>query len=603
MIFRLLILLCILATCSLFASGQSVSREINISSGQLIEIINRSGRVDILAESVPKADPESKTPPELKLKLAANSKSEISESDIVSDSAKGRTRIVVSSRDRSKRIDLTITVPERSRMIVETDDGGIRAEGNFESIIAKTDTGTIAVDVPTDDLKYDLWWTTSKPRYLADFEVDKVNEKSGGRFQIKGNVGTPTPKKKKKKEEPKSSDVEKPAESPEGNGTSNVKDPKTEDQTPRSVALNFTTARGIILLNVPPSEVMSDLRERPLTEAAKAIVRSGDSFLLEAIRRASPKYFGDYAKTLPPVLREPTLRIGPQRPENPTAGIKTVNVRVTDIENRAIGDLEPGDFEVTENSQPREIVSVKRSTAPFNLVLLVDVSGSVDDYVNFIRKAARAFVDTVDANDRISIVIFNDDVKSLSGFTTDKPMLSKSLDTFDARGGTAYYDAIAYTLTETLRPLRGERTAIVVLTDGDDNRSFLPFDSLMGTIEESGALIYPLYVPSSLLAAAANAPTGDVDPLRSKYLNVSLSSKARGEGPRLAKASGGVYYPITQLSQIQTAYEDIVAQLRTAYDITFRSDIASPDGMANPRLKVRSRKPGTYVQLGRVSAK
>ena len=53
--------------------------------------------------------------------------------------------------------------------------------------------------------------------------------------------------------------------------------------------------------------VPSDLRERPLTEAARAIVRSGDSQLIDAIRKVSPKMFGDYAKTLPPPRREPTL--------------------------------------------------------------------------------------------------------------------------------------------------------------------------------------------------------------------------------------------------------------------------------------------------------
>ncbi|MER3632658.1 MAG: hypothetical protein C4325_11285, partial [Blastocatellia bacterium] len=80
-----------------------------------------------------------------------------------------------------------------------------------------------------------------------------------------------------------------------------------------------------------------------------------------------------------------------------------------------------------------------------------------------------------------------------------------------------YYDAIGYTLAETLRPLKGERTAIVILTDGDDNRSFLPFESLLGSIEESGALIYPLYVPTGLIAAGEAAIAGP-DPLRERYL-------------------------------------------------------------------------------------
>ena len=88
-------------------------------------------------------------------------------------------------------------------------------------------------------------------------------------------------------------------------------------------------------------------------------------------------------------------------------------------------------------------------------MLLLDVSGSVESYVNFIRRAARNFVETVDTRDRVSIVIFNDDIKVLSTFTTDKGSLSKSLDTFDAGGGTAYYDALAYVISDTLRPLKG----------------------------------------------------------------------------------------------------------------------------------------------------
>ncbi|MBV9241552.1 MAG: VWA domain-containing protein, partial [Acidobacteria bacterium] len=221
----------------------------------------------------------------------------------------------------------------------------------------------------------------------------------------------------------------------------------------------------------------------------------------------------------------------------------------------------------------------------------------VENYVNFIRRAARSFVETVDPRDRVSIVIFNEDVKVLSTFTTDKGLLSKSLDTFDAGGGTAYYDALAYVISDTIRPLRGERSAIVVLTDGDDNRSFLPFDSLEGSIQESGALIYPLYVPSALIAAAVQNPNADIDPVRRKYM--SLTAKAEGEGDRLAKISGGVYYPITEISQIQKAYEDIVDQLRTAYSVTYRSDSSATSPI---RLKIRSKRENTFATVTSVVA-
>lgn len=571
------ITICFVSSLWLTADAQTLVREV---SGASIEIVNRSGRVFAKAEGS-LADKKVGS-------LTATSPKGVSDGEIKMTTAAGRTLITVAASDAKKRIDLNLTLPERTSIKVATAAGGVEAMGNFASVIVKTETGTVAVDVPAEDLTYSLFWTESRPRYLADFDIAEVKEKSAGRFEIKGRR-LEDGEAKKQKLKVKSDSVRPESE-----------EPQTEDQTPKAVSLNLTTARGIILLNVSPNEVMSDLRERPLTNAAKAIVRSGDSLLMEAIRRASPKYFGDYARTLPPVTRQPSFAQKGARLDVPNAELKNALVRVTDLKNRAIADLTVDDFEVTENGARREVVGVTRSTAPFNLVLLLDVSGSVENYVNFIRKAARSFVETVDETDRVSIVMFNEDVKVLSSFTTDKQKLSKSLDTFDAGGGTAYYDALAYAIADTLRPMKGERTAIVILTDGDDNRSFLAFESLMGSIQESGALLYPLYVPSGLIAAAAANPDADIDPVRRKYM--SLSVKAEGEGERLARVSGGVYYPISDIAQIQRAYEDIVVQLRTAYNVTFRSDTASANGGgASQRLKVRSKRPNTFATVNSVT--
>ncbi|MEQ1642244.1 MAG: VWA domain-containing protein [Pyrinomonadaceae bacterium] len=567
----------VLSTCIAVAS-QSVTREIGGSS---FHVVNKYGRVAV------KAEPAIEGRISL-ARVSAESSLGVTESEI--KVANGVITVVAA--DRKKRIDLIITVPERSTLKIETSAGAIDVSGNIAVVDARSDTGTIAADIPPNDVTYFFQWTESRPRVLADFEISPAKEKTAGRFEIKGrHAETDDVKSKKAKDKTDDEPVLDviPKNSP---------DATPENQKPKTVNLAFTTARGIILLNVPPNEVMSDLRERPLTNAAKAIIRSGDSLLMEAIRRASPKYFGDYARTLPPLRLEPAFAGKSDRLENPNGGTKTAVVRVTDLQNRSIAGLTAKDFEVTENGTARDIISIEPSTAPFNLVLLLDVSGSVENYVNFIRKAARSFVDTVGREDRVSIVIFNDDVKQLSRFTTDKGKLSESLDTFDAGGGTAYYDALAYTISDTLRPLKGERTAIVILTDGDDNRSFLAFDSLAGSIQESGALIYPLYVPSGLIALAATG--GDIDPLRKKYM--SLTAKSEGEGDKLAKISGGVYYPITQIGQIQKAYDDIVVQLRTAYNITFRSDAITPNGNgASPKLKIRTRRENAFTAISRVT--
>ena len=593
-------IICLVAGAAVFTGAQSFKRELTLTKGATIEIVNNFGRVDVLAEK-----PETENETGIKSYLTATSATAVGDGELKITNSNNRVLIEVAPGEAKKRIDLALHLPERTNLKIQTGEGEVRVSGNFAKVEIRTETGTIAADVPLDNLEYDFLWTASRPRFLSDVELDEVKEKSAGKFVISGKVNKETPKSRFSISKAPDETISEPAEETPGEtaATPDEKDKKKKDKKKKSdgrTELQFSTARGIVLLNVNPNEVPSDLRERPLTNAAKAIIRSGDSLLMEAIRRASPKYFGEYAESLPPAKFEPSLTVKTPNQTFVNSNVKKVLVRVTDINNRAVPDLKKEDFEVTERGTVREILAVEPTTAPFNLVLLLDVSGSVENYVDFIRKAARAFVETADRSDNIAIIIFNEDVQQISTFTTDKGKLSESLDTFDAGGGTAYYDSLAYTISDTLRPLRGERTAIVVLTDGDDNYSFLPFDALLGSIQESGALVYPLYVPSGLVAASNADLNAKIDPLRAKYMG--LTTKAEGEGERLAQVSGGVYYPITQLNQIQKAYDDIVLQLRTAYSVTFKSDLVevSDKTTASPRLKVKVRRENSFVKLGSV---
>src|SRR5467141_732886 len=340
--------------------------------------------------------------------------------------------------------------------------------------------------------------------------------------------------------------------------------------------------------------VPSDLRERPLTEAARAIVRSGDSQLVEAIRKVSPKMFGDYARTLPPLEREPTL-VKRQPPGQIVSSVAPqlmrFNASVTDRNGRAIGGMRESDFTVYENGLERQVTNVIPTNEPFNLVLLLDVSGSVEERMDFIRKAARDFLRTTSPQDRIAIISFRDDIQVISNFSTDRQMLSRKLDEIDAGGGTALYDALGYVLADTLKQLRGERTAVVIMSDGDDNKSFVPFPAILEAIIESGALIYPLYVPSGLIPeTSVPRPSITVDPMRTRYL--TITTRAAQEGQKLADVSGGVFYPIKRLEDLQKAYDDVVVQLRTAYTITYASNASN-----HHRIRVRVNREGAAVRL------
>lgn len=577
---RIAVLFLTFLFCSL-AHGQTLTRELPAAARPQISIENFGGKVRVTSVA-------GET---IKIS-AASPKDAVVETDLNLKAADGAVNIIVNP---SKRIDLTLEVPERARLKITGRDSAVEIGGNLESAQISTETGTIYAQVPTDALKVHFLWTERRPLLLSDLTLPEPKEKAGGKFVVEKKFGA---EQKAKKSEDETADLDSTDEASETEETANEEKPKkkkpknkTEKNLGNLISLDFKTERGVILLNVPPSEVPSDLRDRDLTRAAKAIIQSGDRVLTDAIRKVSPRRFGDYAKTLPAYRGEPTLlKNGRTNTVVNSDAARRLNISVTDKQGRAVNNLSKADFTVFEGAETREILDVQPTATPFNLVLLLDVSGSVEDHINFIRKAARNFINTVSPQDSLAVVTFGDDVQVLSNFSGNKRQLSDSLDTFDAGGGTALYDALAFTLVETLKPLRGERTAIVVLSDGDDNRSFIPFEPLLGTIQESGALVYPLYVPSGLIPSNRAANSDDTaDPLRNRYL--TLTTKAEEEARRLAEISGGVYFPIRRLEDLTQAYEDIVAQLRTAYTLTYQSKSS-----AAPRVAVK--RENAFVRLG-----
>lgn len=531
--------------------AQSLDRELNTPSKVSISIKSRNGRVVVIASEAQ----------DKKVSLKATSPGiGIDEKDVTSVVSGEHVEIKVRARRDEDRIDVAVQIPERSKVRVECGTGAVDVVGNIADVEVSTETGTLHLDVPLDSVRFNFMWQSSVPRFLSEVELPKVKEKAGGWFVIIGKLGDAKAKK--------------------------------EDR----VEVAFTTRRGVLLFNVDPNRVPSDLRERPLTEAARAIMRSGDPGLSEAIRTVSPKLFGDYARTLPPPQSVPSLVAA--RPPGAFATLVApqlmrLQANVTDQQGRALGGLKASDFVVIENGVERRVTDVEPSSAPFNLVLLLDVSGSVEERIDFIRKAARNFLGTVSSQDRIAIISFNDDIQVISNFTTDRQLLSAELDKIDAGGSTGYYDALAYVLVDTLKSMRGERTAVVIMSDGDDNRSFVPFESLIDAVLESGALIYPLYVPSGLIPeSSVPTPSITVDPLRTRYL--TLTTRAEQEGKRLATSSGGVYYPIRRLEDLQRAYDDVVVQLRMSYTITYASTLSDP---VERRIRVRTNREGASVRL------
>src|SRR5437588_5945596 len=412
----LLLALCVLACFFPFrsnprAQSQAYEKELTGSGRALLTIKNRNGRVSIVTSDDEKSEASLQ---------ATSSGAPVEPADV---KVSGNE---ITVRERRDRIDLTVHVPKRARVKVETETGMVDVIGDFEVADVLTNTGTIHADVPLDELKFKFLWQSSHPRFLSDVELPAIKEGHAGAFSISGALGPDARRKKQKKKVGPNAD--ETADVADGKAAPNETTSKPDDNAEKPpekqglVQLNFTTQRGVILLNVDPTMAPNDLRERPLTEAARAIVRSGNLPLIEAIRKVSPHLFGDYARTLPPPQREPSLvnlRPPGALATRVTPLLMRVNASVTDYHGRAIAGMQLSDFAVYEDGAERKIVNVTPTTEPFNLVLLLDVSGSVEERIDFIRKAARDFLNTASPQDRISIISFREDIQIISGFSTD----------------------------------------------------------------------------------------------------------------------------------------------------------------------------------------
>jgi Ca-activated chloride channel homolog len=571
--FGFVILLAIICLCAGATRAQIFERELDAPGKLELRVKNRTGRVTVVAEEERKtvlirATTSALPVGEREVRVERGGSSVSIEVGREQSNAqdKGGMKVALSAAQiERERIDVVVRVPVRTRVRVETEAGAVDVVGSISEAEVKTETGTIRADVPLDALRYNFRWTISRPRFFSEVELPKVKTKRGGTFEISGHFGS----KKAKADE--------------------------------RIQLALETERGVVLFGVKDeSAVPYDLRPRALTEAARAIIRSGDVELIDAIRKVAPRLVGDYVETLPQRTGEPSLgaRSNPFDVKTEAgAGLARLQARVTDRNGRAISGLTEKDFTVTEDGVERRVREVTPTSAPFNLILLLDVSGSVEERIDFIRKAALDFLNTAGPQDRIAIISFRDDVQLVSDFTADRHVLTERIKDIQAGGATALYDALGYSLVNTLRPLRGERTGIVILSDGDDNHSFVTFPSILETVYETGAIIYPLYVPSGLIpSGSAPAPVVTLDPMRTRYL--ALTSRADEEGRKMAEASGGTYYPITRLEQLQQAYNDVAAQLRTAYTITYETtaNVATREN-ARERIRVRVARDGASVRL------
>ena len=257
-----------------------------------------------------------------------------------------------------------------------------------------------------------------------------------------------------------------------------------------------------------------------------------------------------------------------------------LNVKAVDPQGQPLNDLKPEDFTVTDDTTNEEIAHFKPVTAPVNLVVMLDLSGSTKNKRKPMIEAASRFIDALPASDRMAVVAFTRRYRVLSKLTSDKVALKASLERVKGiEGGTAYYDSM-WKAFDDLGQLAEARKAIVVLTDGEDEAlmnsapTAHSFDDLLQRASEDDVTVYPIYFKSASVTRNLSWAFGGNMNLGSG----STATTARKQLEALAEQTGGEIINAQSEEALAGAYDKVARELHSLYSLAYSPDLVKHDG-------------------------
>lgn len=220
------------------------------------------------------------------------------------------------------------------------------------------------------------------------------------------------------------------------------------------------------------------------------------------------------------------------------------------------------DFHVYEDDSEVPIDNFSKSDAPFDITLLIDLSGSTSKKLDLIRTTTRHFVERKRSVDRIAVVTFADDPTIVSRFEFDRGSLLGRIGEIKGSGGSNIWDALKFSLDE-LDPVPDprRRRAIVLITDGLDSSllfeqskgSKTRFSELVESVRKKGTSVSPIFLELDLL-----------DPI-----SAGVQPHAERTLTLIAKESGGTMYRAKRLENLAGIYEQVLSDLGQVYSLEF----------------------------------
>jgi VWFA-related protein len=253
-----------------------------------------------------------------------------------------------------------------------------------------------------------------------------------------------------------------------------------------------------------------------------------------------------------------------------TVDVKVVNITatVTDHDGRFVAGLRREDFRVYEDDVPQRITNFLSQNIPLEIVIAMDVSGSMKPSMPVVKEAVKKFRTALRPADRVTILTFNDNVFTLARPSVDLDAQLRLIDRMSSWGGTALYDVIVRAVDQ-LGKQTGRR-ALVVFTDGEDLNSRVPIEAAERRLETSDVVLYPI--------GQGRAP---------KLLHLKAVLE------RLAKKSGGRAF-FEELSGLDEVFARIIEELSNQYLLGY----PRRDSVEDARWrKLRVEVPGRDVRV------
>jgi Ca-activated chloride channel family protein len=246
--------------------------------------------------------------------------------------------------------------------------------------------------------------------------------------------------------------------------------------------------------------------------------------------------------------------------------VVSLNVTVTDgATTRYVTDLQQEDFSVFEDGVKQDVTFFNKTNLPIALALMLDTSASMDTKLKTAQEAAIGFVRRLRAQDLAEVIDFDSRVNILAPFTGNAAELEQAILKTSAGGSTSLYNAVYIALKDLKKQVAKNveeirRRAIVLLSDGEDTSSLLPYEEVLDLAKRSETAIYSIGLRSS-------------DPIENRGFK-----EAEFELRQLAQETGGRAFFPTQALDLNKIYGEISEELSSQYTVGYTSKNTRRDG-------------------------